>query len=313
MASIRISIAVSDVNEVLESYDQIQVHRSIAGAGGPFSDITAETPTAAYAEGTNDAPFTLNGLTLELRVDDGATQTFTIAEDDPVYIDPLVDEINDTLEDATASNGGTGNLLITSDTTGTASTIEIVGGTGLTALGLTAGKSTGKDRRITMQEDYTEFDFVDSGGETTYYYKVRYYNSLTGQTSDLSDAIPGTYESPISSDLIVATIDLVELDGQPSAEVLITVSNAYDADALISSSYGVLGASLDFYTDASGHGEVNLVKGSVVDVSIAGTGISRRITVPSSGDTFDLLSSVAVADDIFQIQTPDIPDAIRRS
>lgn len=313
MASIRVITAIDDVNDVLESYDQLEVHRSVSGVGGPYVNITGDAPTSGYVSGTNDAPFTLNGLTLQLRVDDGATQDITIEEADPVYIDPLIEELNEKLTSCVASNGGTGNLKITSNTTGTASGVEIVGGTGLTALGLTVGKETGIDRRITLQEDYTEFTFVDSGGETSYYYEVRFYNSLTGQTSDFSDPIPGAQVSPISADLITATIDMVGINGEPMADVLIIVSNTYDPNALIVSSYGVLGRTLEFSTDASGHAEQNLVMGSVVDVTITGTGITRRIEVPTAGTSFDLLAAVAAADDILQIQTPDIPNAIRRS
>lgn len=313
MASIRVIIAVDDVNEVLESYDQIQIHRSVAGVGGPYTDITADSPTSGTVAGTNDASFTLNGETLELRVDDGATQSVTVETEDPVYVDPLIEELEEKLTGVLIENGGTGNLRLTSLNTGTASSIEIVGGTGLTALGLTVGKYTGQDRRVTLQEDYTEFTYVDSGGETSYYYQIRFYNSLTSQVSDFSDPIPGSYDSPISSDLITATVDLVELDGTPLSGRLVTVTNAFDPNALVVSSHGVFGRSIEFHTDASGHGETKLIMGTVVDVTIAGTGVTRRINVPTSGSTFDLLAAVAAADDIFQIQTPDIPDAIRRS
>lgn len=313
MASIKVITAVDDVDEVLESYNYLEVHRSTAGVGGPYINITGDSPTSAELEGTNDSPFTLNGLTLELRVDDGATQSVTIEEADPVYIDPLIDELSDKLTDVTIENGGTGNLKLTSAITGTASSIEITGGTGLTELGFTVGKVTGTDRRVLLQEGYTEFTFIDSGGETSYYYEVRYYSSLTGQTSDFSDPIPGAQATPVSADLITATVDMVEVNGEPMADVVVLVSNAYDPDSLIVSSYGILGKSVTFTTDASGHGEIDLVKGAVVDVTISGTGITRKITVPTSGTTFDLLSAVATADDIFQIQTPDIPNAIRRS
>lgn len=313
MASIKVITAVDDVNDVLESYDRLEVHRSVAGVGGPYENITADAPTTPSVSGTNDAPFTLNGLTLQVRIDEGATQVVTVEEADPVQIDPLVAELTEKLTDVVADNEGTGNLRLTNLTTGTGAIIEIVGGTGLTELGLTAGKTTGRDRRVTLQADYPEYTFVDSGGETTYYYDVRFYNSLTGQVSDFAGPIPGAQVSPISASLITATVDLLGLNGEPNAEVLITVSNAYGPGALVVSSYGVLAQSIDFYTDASGHGEIDLVMGTVVDVTISGTGLTRRITVPSAGSTFDLLDAVASADDILQIQTPDIPNAIRRS
>lgn len=314
MTSIAVTIAVDDATTALESYDQIQVHRSTAGVGGPYEDITADTPSEAYIAGTIDAPFTLNGLDLTIRIDGGANQTATIEEADPVYIDPLVDELAGKFTDVTVSNGGTGNLLFTSNRTGTQSIVEIVGGTALTALGLTAGdKVTGKDRRLLIQENYTEFTFVDNGGDTSYYYKIRYYNSDTGVTSDFSDAIPAEQVSPLSANLITAEVDMVGLDGVPLGNRTITISNVYNPNYMVVSTYGVFGNVVELTTDASGHGEIDLVMGSTVDVSISGTGITRRISVPTSGTSFNLLASVAAADDIFQIQTPNIPNAIRRS
>ena len=312
MASIKITTAVDDVNEVLESYDYIEVFRSTTGVSGTYANITGDSPTSGYVAGTNDAPFTLNGLTLELRVDDGATQSITVETENPVYIDPLVAELETKLTDVIVENGGTGNLKFSSENTGTKSSVEIVGGTGLTALGLTAGKSTGTDRRVTLQEDYTEFTFIDSGGDTSYYYEVRFYNSLTGQVSDFSDPIPGQQSSPISGDLTTATLQLAKMNGEPWGDVVVIISNVYDPSALVSSSYGILNQTVTFSTDASGYGEIDLVVGTVVDVTISGTGLTRRITVPS-GSTFDLLSAVATADDVLQIQTPTIPNAIRRS
>lgn len=311
MASIRVIIAVDDVSDVLESYNQIQVYRSMDGIGGTYNEITASEPSAASVSGTNDAPFTLNGETLSVRIDDGAVQDVTVEEEDPVFIDPLLTELLGKITDATLSNGGTGNLKIESTFTGTQSIVEITGGTGLTELGLTVGKVTGQDRRVTLQDGYDEYTFIDSGGDTTYYYKVRFYNSYTGQTSDFSDPIPGAQVSPIAAELVTASLDLVGLDGEPLADRLITISNVFDPDALVVSSHGVLGRAVTFSTDASGHGEISLVIGTVVDVSISGTGLTRRITVPDTD--FDLTAAVAAADDIFQIQTPSFPDAIRRS
>ena len=106
---------------------------------------------------------------------------------------------------------------------------------------------------------------------------------------------------------------MVGIDGLPLGNRTITITNVFNPDYLVVSGYGVFGSTVELTTDASGHGEIDLVMGSMVDVSISGTGITRRITVPTSGTSFNLMASVAGADDIFQIQTPDIPNAIRRS
>lgn len=313
MSSVTITVAVDDVDAVLESYDVIEVHRSVTGPTGTYVNLTNETKISASLTGSNDAPFTLNGLTLQIRVDGGEVQSATIEEADPVQIDPLVAELSDAFEDVTVSNGGTGNIKFTSNRTGTESVVEIYGGTALTALGLSTSFVSGQDRYVPLVSGYTEFTFTDNAGAASYYYKVRYLNTDTGVTSAFSDPIIGEQSSPISSELITATIDLVDMRGNPLVDTIVVVSNTFVATSLTVSGYGMLGASTEFNTDASGHGEVQLVKGSIVDVSITGTGITRRIVVPSSGTSFDLLAAVAAADDVFQIQTPDIPNAIRRS
>jgi len=66
-------------------------------------------------------------------------------------------------------------------------------------------------------------------------------------------------------------------------------------------------------TDAVGHAETYLVRGSQVSVAIAGTNIVRDVEVPTVGTSFDLGAALATADDVFQIHTPDIPAAVRRS
>ena len=64
-------------------------------------------------------------------------------------------------------------------------------------------------------------------------------------------------------------------------------------------------------TDVSGQAQVTLVMGSVIDVVLEGTSIIRRIQVPNSGSTFDLLDPSLQTDDPFGIQTPDLPAAVR--
>ena len=74
---------------------------------------------------------------------------------------------------------------------------------------------------------------------------------------------------------------------------------------------GIVGREISVETDQVGYVEVMLVKGATVDVTISGTGIIRQIVVPDAD--FNVLSAIAAVDDNFQIQTPDIPAAVRRS
>lgn len=115
------------------------------------------------------------------------------------------------------------------------------------------------------------------------------------------------------SHLILCSINLAGLDGVALPDRRVSFFSVYTPDNFIVDGFGVVRNEVVVYTDDNGHAEVALVRGAIVDVAISGTGIVRRITVPTTGDSFDLLSAIASADDQFQIQTPDIPAAVRRS
>ena len=114
-----------------------------------------------------------------------------------------------------------------------------------------------------------------------------------------------------SANLSLAQIGLANLDGTPLTDTRITFYNDY-VPGLVTESIGVLGRTVEMVTDQAGHAEMLLVKGSTVSVTIVGTGISRQIVVPSTS-SFDVMDEIATADDLFEIQVPDIPAAVRRS
>jgi hypothetical protein len=105
---------------------------------------------------------------------------------------------------------------------------------------------------------------------------------------------------------------LANIDGRPIDECPITFYNVTVPRQVVDS-VGVFGREITVLTDQAGYAETMLVKEAVVDITIGGTGIVRRITVPDTGTEFDVMSAIAAADDVFQIQIPDIPAAVRRS
>lgn len=313
MAVIKLQIYVANLDNVMGLFDEMQVWRSTTGDGGPFTEITAAAAAAATLTGSEDAPFTLNGLTLNLEIDGGSEQTVTFSTADPVGIDFVLSAVNDAVTGATATEDN-GALVITSDNTGTDSIVEITGGTALTELGFTTGDiDYGEAARITLQAGVENYEFDDESGDADYYYRTRYYNSVTGAVSSYGVAVQGSIGTIISSsNLIKAVIDLAGLDGSPLDEQRVTFFNVY-APPISVTDIGVLGRSLEITTDQAGHAETMLIKGALLDVAIPGTGIVRQITVPSSGTEFNLMDELIAADDLFQIQTPDIPLTIRRS
>lgn len=313
MAVIKLRIFVPNLANVMGLFDKIQVERSESGVGGPYTEITAAADAAATLLGTQTAPFTLNGKTLLLKVDGGSEQTITFVSADPINVDDTVDFINDNVTGAVASEE-VGAVRLTSSTLGTSSLLEITGGTALADLGLSVGLDNGEDARITLQAGVTEYEYDDQSGDPDNYYRTRFYNSSTAAVSSYSDPVLGELGTIISvSSLILAKVDLANLDGTPIDDRRVSFYNTYTPSGLIVEDIGVVGRTIDIFTNQAGHAETMLIKGSIVNVSISGTAIMRKITIPTTGTEFNVLDEIAAADDIFQIQVPDIPAAVRRS
>lgn len=314
MAVIKLKIYVGNLANVMGLFDQIQVHRSEVGEAGPYAEITGPADAAATVLGSVAAPFTLNSKTLKLKVDGGAEQTITFVTADPINADDAVDFLNGELAGAVAAEE-VGAIRLISSTLGTGSFLEITGGTALADLGFTLGyKDNGEDERILLMAGQADYEYDDQSGDADFYYQTRYYNSGTGAVSSFSDPIQGDIGSVIgASYLIKGVLDLATLDGAPVADRRVTFHPVYVPSALVVDDVGVVRGGIEVYTDPAGHAEVMLIRGATVDVTIAGTGITRQITVPSAGTEFDVLGEVAAADDVFQIQIPDIPAAVRRT
>lgn len=198
MAVIKLQISVSQITNVISLFDKIQVQRS--KLGDPYTDaefITADAATAPTMTGTQTGPFDfLQGTTLEIQVDGGDTQTVTFTATNPIPIATVVSTFNGTVTGASGSDGY-GRLVITGGNTGTDGTLTIVGGTSLSVLGFTTDQeANGQDPHITLVAGTSSYEYDDSSGATTYYYRTRYYNSSSGVFSDYSAWTLGTSDDP---------------------------------------------------------------------------------------------------------------------
>ncbi|MHA2334287.1 MAG: hypothetical protein ACXAEU_19825 [Candidatus Hodarchaeales archaeon] len=175
------------------------MHKSVTGIDGTYTEITADGAQSAEIVGTEVGPFSVNGKTIDFQVDGGATQSVTISAPNPSSTDAIVSFLNGELSDAVAANDSE-YLKLSSVDTGTDSSIEIIDGTSLTDLGFTIGDSDiGEDDRITLVADTENYVYDDLNGDEDYYYKVRYYNSISGAYSTFGDPIKGDIGSIVSS------------------------------------------------------------------------------------------------------------------
>ncbi len=314
MAVIKLKIFVPDLSNVLTLFDTIRVWRSESGESGPYALITADAAQPASLLGSNPAPFNINGETISLKVDAGSTQTYTFVSPNPVNLSLAVEELNDHLTGLTALEDPTDGVLLESNTDGTGSLLEIVGGSAIADLGFTAGQEdNGEDAHIILAVGQANYEYDDKSGDVSFFYKTQYYNTLNGSFSSLSDPIQGSVGTIIpSASMITGKIDIAGPDGKPVEGMRVVFYNVYTPPLEVSNIW-VLGRTTEVETDQAGHAEIDLVKNMVVDVTFVGTTITRRITVPSTGTDFDIMAAVAAVDDNFQIQVPNIPDAVRRT
>lgn len=309
MSDIKVDIYIADISAVIALYDVIQVFRSEDGTD--YEEITTSSPQGANIVGTEEGPFDLNGTTFRIKVDGGDEQEFTFNVADPIAVDDVVDEINNNVTGVTSSVNGS-SVEIESDTVGTGSSLELTSGTSLDILGFDTEKVNGKSSRISLLVGVNSYEIVDEDGDTSYYYKSRCLNSGTSAVSDFSEPIQGVSATIVgSAHLVKGSATLANIDGSPLSNTAVAFQNVYSSTGFQVGNVGVVGSSIVKLTDNYGYVEAMLVSGSIVDVSIAGTAVSRRITVPDSD--FNLMDSISSADDLFQIHTSSIASAPRRS
>jgi len=296
----------------LGTFNSLQIWRSVDGEEGEYTPLSAATVQPATLTGTEDGPFDVDGLTFELAVD-GNTQLAELDSPDGSVASVVAAELDTLFIGASVSVSG-GVLRIASDSTGSASRLTVGGGTAVTALGFVESDDAyGMELNLPLVGGTTAYTFVDLSGDPAYYYRYRYFHSGTGAVSAFSAPLQAVADRLLdSSDLILATLDLSDLDGNALADADVAIYLRYVPPLLVGS-VAVLGKELLWTTDEDGHIEEYLPRGAVVDVAILGTNIVRQVTVPSTGTSFSLFDEVAAADDVFQIQVLDIPEAVRRS
>lgn len=310
---IPLSFFVGDIIEVVSQYNRLQVRRSTGNQDGPWEVIAGTSATSATMLGSNKGqPYALAGKTLILRFNSLTTIPITFAGLDPYTAAGAAAEISVALGvTGTAVDDG-GYVRITSAATGTASSVEIYGGDAYANLGFQVDSfGLGTDAHLTLVGGTTDYSYTDDNGSHSYWYSSRYYNSDTGLATDWFSPFPANYVQKISSAaLIAATCKLVDLKGNALVGQRIIISNVFEPSKY--SSYGVFGLTETLSTNSEGEATIRLIRGSLVEVAFESTGVVRRIRVPTTGTSFDLLDG-SLADDQFGIHVPVVRIAERRS
>jgi hypothetical protein len=310
------NVYIADADDfVALGYTKWQWQRSETIQAGPYEDLTAAVAAEAEIVGSNTNSFVVNGLTLKIEVK-GTLYTVTYSGSDPISIADVVSQTDAVISAVADASDDNGALKITSTDTGTDATIEVMDGTGNTALGFTEGDiEHGLDAYPNLTAGTYNYTYIDQSGVTGYWYRYCFYNPTTGGTTQWSLGYQSSDDEVLdAADLCLCYVDLANPDGTAMSDMNIVISNIRSVDnfKLSGSNYAVMGNAITFTTDSNGHGETNLVRNLEVDIVIEGTGYVRRITIPDAS-TANLLDSALGSGDMFEIQQFDIPSAIRRT
>ncbi len=316
MSIIRLKVVVEDILATLALYDRIQVFRSTSGRSGSYSEITAATEQSAVLAGTASAPFTLAGQTLDISLSGADAVPTTFAGPDPMNIEAVVATVNAAMPSPIAAPlpSSTSKLQLTNPLQNTGSSILVSGGAA-SILGLSTSKVNGRSARILMGNMVSSYGFMDLDGDATFWYKTRFYSSLTGATSGFATPQQGAPSLVLDpTQLVKVTVDLSDITGAPIVGrriiiVAVALQQVTNADV----DYGLLpsGDRIELTTNESGHAETSLVIGSTIRVFFEGSGYARECVIPelvSPATSLDLLVILSTQPDPFSIvQAPPMP------
>lgn len=295
---------------VLATFDRMQWFRSVDGEKGPYVPVTAGTSQPAELRAPRVGPYALSARELRVRTTAGE-EVVTLTGPDPVSAQDAADQINLGITGAIASVED-GRLVLRSVDTGTSAILQLLPTEGRAMLGFRESTSHahGLDEHLDITSGVLEVTYVDHQSHENYWYKARYVQSYGLAVSEFTPPIPAKSCDALERDkTIVAYVRLVDLRGYPVVGRKITLVNRVMPNVV--DSRGVMRFGIDLVTDANGYAQTRVLRGVAVDVCIDGSGHTRRIMTPTTGDGFDLLDPSLVASDEFGIKTLSLEYAIR--
>jgi hypothetical protein len=312
------SYFIRDITTALVTFNRLRWYRSRSGPDGLYEAATDTAATAAILVGADTEPHEISGKTLSFVVN-GVTQVdVTFAAADPVDTTTAAGEINGATALVVADADGSGRLRLTTATTGSGASVEILESEAAPFLGFQTGDAAvGQDTDTVLVAGTHEYFYTDQNSDADFWYRVKFLHSATADESELTPPFPASAVQAVpKSQTIVAFMRLVDLTGCPIENRKVTLSNTFlpnRVDINADSSAGVFRGFFQKDTDRNGYVEFRVLRGIEIDVSVEGTSFVRRITVPITGDSVDLLDPTLESRDEFGIQEQDIDFAIRLS
>lgn len=319
MQAVELNISLQGVD--LQQFDVLEVWRSTETANGPYSPLTqAGSRPARIPELAPDPPaapevgrwVNIDGKSLFLL--SGATAlSVEIDGADPLTLSEVALQIIDQTLGAVSAYVVGALLVLETREVGGHARLEVTGGdvAGLVGLELNA-PAFGREPHIPLVSGVIQYSFTDQQGSTEYFYKVRLRSSLRNTVSEFSDPL-SPLGTPEVTDTAIGFLDLTDMDGSALEAREVRLYSRFSGQ--LKDGRVVAGFSKNALTDKNGHAEFVLVRGLQITVAVAGTNMVRDLVVPEdmAVSRFNILDPALGSNDVFKVQVPNIPYAVRRS
>ncbi len=306
----------ADPELVNNTFTVIEIWRSRDTDAGPYEEITAAQWDVA-ALFAPSRPYSLSGETLKLLVNEQHEVSILFAGTDPLSASSIATQVQDQGLGLVRSRVADDLIYFETAQPGGLATLRVLEGDAATLLTLPTVEplsvAFGKDVRIPLVPGTQLYVATDQHGSADFFYKMRFRNASTGAVSEFSSPTTVATGGVEPTALVRGFAKLVDLTGRPLENHQVSVHNKFKG--VVVGDTTVAGGSVSKVTDAQGTAEFFLMRGLVVTVSVAGTNLTREVTVPTDPaiESFNLLGGAVGPDDVFKVQIPNIAYAERRS
>lgn len=225
----------------------------------------------------------IDGKTLELAIDGGATQVFTFNA-----VDSIVDTINATIQDGQAYDSDDGTeFIVRSNVREAPGSVEIVGGTALGNFGLAPKTITEKSDLVHIAtvealedpEEMVTYDDPDGAIYDWYAVSTMDSNGSESNKSQLLQPVTNTGPLCVVEGIVTDLQGARVVDEEVRAKIML-VPQITDARATITKDW------VSTITNPDGRFSLPLLQGAVVKFEVPATGLSRNIKIPEKAYEF---------------------------
>lgn len=309
-------------------FDRFEVWRSRGTDMGPYealhddawlpARLPLNTPDDPPAPPQTGPSIPLADKTIQFLINEYIPVNITFAGPDPVSFGAAAAQIqagSNGLLTAFVSNAV---LIVQTVEPGLKASLRCVGGDAAPLLGFATTEpgslAFGRDARVVLRRGVPQYSVIDPNGSPAYFYKARFYDSFNRTVSQFSAPFQGTQNAGLDmSSLVLGYVNLVDVTGAPIENQEVLIYNNFNG--LQVGGRVVVGGTQHLLTDAAGRVELLLARGALVTVAVGGTTLALEIEIPTDPavQTLNLLTAGNGQNELFTVQIPNIPYAVRRT